>query len=177
MLVLAWPQAATAGTFVLQWDAVATAGGTLTGGSGLTLGVTLGEAVVGKTASQDKGLVENAGFWHWGSFPVLEVLPPPTFGEPGEFRLATGAPNPFSSQTLIQYSIPRSSGSTRLSLRVLDVSGRLVRSLEVDSRRPGTYAAVWDSRNEVGIRVGPGIYFVRLEGGAFRATRRLTVMR
>ena len=121
--------------------------------------------------------MKNAGFWHWGAFPVLDVPLREHNSEPAEFHLATGTPNPFNTQTLIQYSIPRSSGPTSLRLRVIDVTGRLVRSLETGSRRPGTYAVFWDGRSEAGIRVGPGIYFVRLEAGAFRATRRLTVMR
>jgi flagellar hook assembly protein FlgD len=64
-----------------------------------------------------------------------------------------------------------------VTLRVYDVSGRLVRTL-VDGRQPeGVATATWDGRNDGGGRVASGVYFYRLEAGDTRATRRMVLLK
>jgi hypothetical protein len=84
-------------------------------------------------------------------------------GPPGTVtRVAVfAAPNPFREVADLFYDVPET-GDVRLS--VLDVSGRVVRTL-VDRRRmpPGSYRAGWDGRGAGARRVAPGTYFLRLE--------------
>jgi hypothetical protein len=82
------------------------------------------------------------------------------------------SPNPFIRSTLI-----RASGAVNLDqgAQVWDTSGRLVRRLSFD-RESGVGTCSWDGTDNDGQRLGPGVYFVRLEprAGALRSKVILT---
>ncbi len=75
-----------------------------------------------------------------------------------EFALAS-QPNPTAGATTISFSMVRAG---EVSLAIYDASGRRVRTLLSGPRRPGTYAARWDGKDEKGIEVPSGIYFYKL---------------
>ena len=91
------------------------------------------------------------------------------------FCLHPGRPNPFSSSTLIRYDIPHRS---HVDLMIYDASGRLVREL-IDNRlmRPGRHTAIWNSRNETGRHVAPGIYFCRLSAASRTQIQRMILLK
>jgi hypothetical protein len=70
-------------------------------------------------------------------------------------RLAA-APNPFRAVTRIDAP----AGST---VRIVDVSGRVVRRARIDGTMP---ALLWDGHDERGALVQPGLYFLRCDGDA-----------
>ena len=41
---------------------------------------------------------------------------------------------------------------------------------------PGYQSIGWDGRNEAGALAGPGIYFYRIEAGAFRDRKKMTLL-
>ena len=61
-----------------------------------------------------------------------------------------------------------------MRLSVLDVSGRVVRSLAAGTLDAGRFERSWDLLDESGRRVAPGLYFVTLESGT-RISRRFVV--
>ena len=88
---------------------------------------------------------------------------------PAAFALNQNYPNPFNPTTLIRYALPQRA-SVRLS--VYDVQGRLVRVLVASEQPAGRY--------EVRFEAGPlpsGVYFYRLEAGAFREVRQMLLLR
>ena len=46
----------------------------------------------------------------------------------------------------------------RVSLRIYDHAGRLVRTLFSGNRAADTYQVPWDGRDNQGRKVGPGVY-------------------
>ena len=95
-------------------------------------------------------------------------------GLPTAFALRQNHPNPFTSGTTIGFDIPRHG---HVAVEVIDVNGRVVRTL-VDEQKPaGRYAAVWDALDAAGSSVGPGVYFVRMKAGDFSETRKLMLLR
>jgi hypothetical protein len=94
---------------------------------------------------------------------------------PAEFRLFPSYPNPFGETTTIRYMLPRAAG---VSLRVYDVSGRVVRTL-VDARSvsAGEHAVHWNGDNDSGGTVASGVYFYRMEAGPYVETRRMVLLR
>lgn len=92
-------------------------------------------------------------------------------------RLARAHPNPFGQRTTIGYSI---STRAHVTARVVDVSGRVVRTLIDRTVEPGEHSLVWDGRTDSGERVASGVYFVRLESVSGRsseeATRKLILL-
>jgi len=72
-------------------------------------------------------------------------------------------PNPFNPVTLIQYDLPAAASVT---LRIYDLSGREVRTLERATPRPaGRHTVAWDGRDGSGRDVASGVYYYRLTVG------------
>ena len=99
--------------------------------------------------------------------------------EPLRAVLKANYPNPFNPETTILYTVGghREDANVAVSLAIYDVLGQTVRQL-VDARlQPGEYQAVWNGTNDSGQHLASGIYFYRLETGAFSQTRRLMLLR
>jgi hypothetical protein len=95
--------------------------------------------------------------------------------EPGMLQ---NAPNPFIAglePTRISYSVASPGGPVRISIN--DLSGRLVRTLVDERKEPGEHAALWDGKDDRGIPVSAGVYFVRLEASGEACTRKLVLVR
>ncbi len=94
---------------------------------------------------------------------------------PAAFALSPCYPNPFNPRTTIRYELPEAS---RVDLRIYDVAGRLVSVLAAAERQSaGAHATTWDGTDRAGRHVAAGLYFCRLAAGAFRATRRLLLVK
>jgi subtilisin family serine protease len=82
----------------------------------------------------------------------------PTFGT-ADFALGSNRPNPFAGQTRIGYDLTRES---TVQLRILDVSGRIVRATPAHFENSGSHEFLWDGTDGAGSRVPPGMYFYEL---------------
>jgi hypothetical protein len=77
--------------------------------------------------------------------------------------LGQNTPNPFNPFTRIQFNITE---DTSVSLRIYDLSGRMVKELLVNSpHQAGTHSVAWNGTDNSGQRLSSGIYFYRLEAG------------
>jgi len=88
--------------------------------------------------------------------------------------LAQNAPNPFQSETRIGYALP-SSGA--VSIEVLDVTGRQVKSLMHGEQPAGSYELIWDGQDDAGNRMPSGTYFYRVSTGGKVESRKMTLRR
>jgi hypothetical protein len=91
-------------------------------------------------------------------------------------RLALGNfPDPFNPLTHVGYELPH---SARVTLRVYDPSGRLVREL-LDSveHDGGVYSVPWDGRSDSGQLLPSGVYFARLEAGREVAVNKMVLLK
>jgi endonuclease/exonuclease/phosphatase family metal-dependent hydrolase len=94
---------------------------------------------------------------------------------PVALRLAPASPNPFKGSTRISFGLPR---DARLSLRVFDVTGRIVRVLTDGRTWPaGTHAIHWDGMGDDGQTAAPGIYLAVLKTDRGTAVRRMVRLR
>jgi len=91
------------------------------------------------------------------------------------FALHAPSPNPFEAATTIAFRLPEPADVT---IRIFDVSGRLVRTLLTDAhRQAGRHEVRWDGRDDSGEPVASGVYFCRAEVGGASATKRLVRLR
>jgi len=111
------------------------------------------------------------GIGHQGSEFFLGPLT--VGGAPKFHHLSQNTPNPFRGGTDISYQLP---SFTHVSLRVYDVSGRLVRILKEGEEPAGFYTAVWDRKDERGRDVASGVYFYRYVTPLFEETRKMVVL-
>jgi len=88
--------------------------------------------------------------------------------------LSQNFPNPFNPVTMIRFGL-REPG--RVSIRIYDTAGRLVRVLVEERRDAGHYTEGWDGRDDAGRAVASGIYFYRIEAGAFGDTKKMVLLR
>ena len=71
-------------------------------------------------------------------------------------------PNPFNPRVTIAYTVP---GPNRLSVKIFDVRGALVRTL-LDEQVATSGEAVWDGRTDGGRAVASGVYFYEVRCGS-----------
>lgn len=88
---------------------------------------------------------------------------------PTRFMLSNSYPNPFNSSTEISFSIPT---TTRVTLSVFDLTGRLVSVLREGVLDPGKYNIHFD-----GSSLSSGIYLLRLSGNGHSQVQSLILLR
>ncbi|MFH1143798.1 MAG: FlgD immunoglobulin-like domain containing protein [Candidatus Eisenbacteria bacterium] len=110
------------------------------------------------------------------AFPRVSIR---VSGTPMVFFLAPPVPNPLhpgrGGLLTIRFGIPGAVASARLS--ILDVTGRLVRTLFEGPCQPGLHAIAWDGSDQNGAPAGSGVYFARLDAARWRGVRRLMLIR
>ena len=95
-------------------------------------------------------------------------------GLPNELQLQQNAPNPFNSQTVISYFLPKS-GPTRLE--VFSVTGQRVAILRQGHQQAGYHRLHWNARDSTGRPLASGMYLYRLVTEEGILTRKLTLLR
>jgi subtilisin family serine protease len=89
-------------------------------------------------------------------------------GTPRATFAAPARPNPVKGSTVFEYVIGSDvagAGDAEVSIAVLDLQGRTVRSL-ADGRQPaGAYRVAWRADDARGARVEPGMYWLRFQAG------------
>ena len=98
---------------------------------------------------------------------------------PSKTELLPNYPNPFNPETWIPY---RQAEDAFVTLTIYNLSGQIVRTLEVGHRIASAYesrskAIYWDGRNELGERMASGVYFYTLTVGDYSATRKMLILK
>ena len=65
----------------------------------------------------------------------------------------------------------------RVTVRIFNVAGRLVRTLEERVHPAGASEVTWDGTSDSRRRVAAGVYLAALDSGRTRATTKLVVVR
>ena len=98
---------------------------------------------------------------------------------PAVTELLPNYPNPFNPETWIPYRLAE---DAFVRLTIYDLSGQVVRTLEVGHRIASAYetrskAIYWEGRNGLGEQVASGVYFYHLSAGDYSATRRMVILK
>ena len=92
----------------------------------------------------------------------LEVLPT-------IYKLDQNYPNPFNPTTTIEYQIPRQS---KVVVRVIDLLGREIETLENEEKSAGSYSVKFDGSN-----FSSGVYFYQLIANGNVITKKFVLMK
>lgn len=84
------------------------------------------------------------------------------------------SPNPVNPTATVKYSVDQ---PCTVRVYLTDVRGRVVRRLISGFQRAGTYAVVWDGRDNDGRAVSSGIYWCSVDTSTGRETLRVAVVR
>jgi hypothetical protein len=93
---------------------------------------------------------------------------------PDKFSLLQNYPNPFNPTTIVQFKIPQ---PAKVTLKVYNILGQLVRILVDEEKPTGIYQSVWDGKDAEGKDVASGIYFYRLQTGEYDEVRKMTLVK
>lgn len=93
---------------------------------------------------------------------------------PAEFSLTSNYPNPFNNQTIIECYIP---AREKAHINVLNIQGRIIRTIKHDWFNPGISRIMWDGCNERGENVGSGIYFIQYKGSINNSTQKISLIK
>jgi hypothetical protein len=162
---------AFAQNYKCDWSVNGIGGGEMSS-SAYMCGATAGQTAAGQlTGTSYWALI---GFWQpEGQTGVREQAYSPNQG-PLVTRLDAPQPNPFRTRLAIRYSL---SIEGRVTLRVHDLTGRVVRTLADGVVRPGRYSLRWNGTDERGRELARGVYFCRFTAGDYRATEKLVLQR
>ncbi len=103
---------------------------------------------------------------------LLTILPDTT-------TLLPNYPNPFNPETWIPYNLAKPAD---VSLTIYAVNGAVVRTFALGYQDAGMYqsrsrAAYWDGTNDVGERVGSGVYYYQLQVGKMSYLRKMVILK
>jgi len=83
-------------------------------------------------------------------------------------------PNPMNKDVTIRYEVPVDS---KVSLEIYDLSGTLVKTLVRENKKAGYHTVRWSGKNKFDKEVPTGIYFLSMETGNSKATKKLTILK
>ncbi len=89
-------------------------------------------------------------------------------GVPTEFGLFQNYPNPFNPTTTIQFALPK---TNYVTLKVFDALGKEIVTLVAQELEPGYFSVGWRAD------VPSGVYFYRLQAGAYVEAKRMILLR
>ena len=122
--------------------------------------------------AEPTGVVLDPDQWllHWSEAGnVTDTVAEWTAGVP-----LIASPNPFNPATQLHFSLARA-GS--VSLRILDVKGRLVRVLSPGAMDAGPHALRFDGRDQLGAPLASGVYRVLLDAPGGRSMSSITLLK
>jgi hypothetical protein len=91
---------------------------------------------------------------------------------PTRFALRQNRPNPFNATTTVWFDLPV---GAMVRLEVFDTQGRRIQTLVNRYFPPGSHAVPWNP-SAGGQRIGPGVYFYRIDAGSFHDRRKMTLI-
>ena len=98
---------------------------------------------------------------------------------PQVFQLLANYPNPFNVGTHIPYQLPEDAD---VVIRIYNVDGQLVRTLNLGRQPAGYYLAVgraayWNGRDNADRETASGVYFCKLKASRFVSTWKLVMLK
>ena len=83
-------------------------------------------------------------------------------------------PNLFNNSTTIKYSIPKQS---KVILEVFDVQGRNQSEIINSVNQPGNYQILWNGKNDNGMKLPAGVYFIALHVDNAQITKQVLLLK
>jgi hypothetical protein len=93
---------------------------------------------------------------------------------PSEYRLEQNFPNPFNPSTTIRYSL---SSPEKVSIRIYDAAGQLVKEFNNEHHQAGEYEVIWDGTSEFGQKAASGAYFYQITVDNYSEAKKMILLK
>lgn len=108
-----------------------------------------------------------------GGLDYVDQITPTNIEDPNAiptvYELKQNFPNPFNPETKINFAIPKQGF---VSLKIYDITGRLIAQLVNEMKAPGFYAVDFN-----GVNMASGVYFYKLEANEFSDVKRMMLIK
>jgi len=129
--------------------------------------------ICGPTGSND---------YHKGSYFIVDELEFDTpllfFNGPGEYNyqfiLQQNYPNPFDSETEINFQVPE---DINVRVKIFNILGQEITELADRKFPKGRHSIRWNGRDHNGRKVSNGIYFYQIQSGDLSQARKMYLLR
>jgi hypothetical protein len=108
-----------------------------------------------------------SALWYFSVVPTSLNLISSTI--PEKYNLYQNYPNPFNPTTKIKFDVPKNSFNSAI---IYDVLGKQIEKVFEGNLNPGSYEFNWNAS-----KYTSGIYFVRIQGDKFVATKRMMLIK
>ncbi len=93
---------------------------------------------------------------------------------PNIFLLKQNYPNPFNPETMLHYYLPEQSF---VNISIYDMFGREIKNLIKKTQEMGQWSIKWNATNNEGKFVSGGVYFYKIQAGAYLKTGKMTLLK
>ena len=93
---------------------------------------------------------------------------------PTEYALHENFPNPFNPSTTLRFDLPYAGD---VSLTIYNMLGQKVKSFDMRGIQAGKHTLRWNATNDLGEKVGTGVYLYQLKTKDFMKTRKMIFMK
>ena len=93
---------------------------------------------------------------------------------PEVFALHQNYPNPFNPTTNINYDLLE---DALVTINIYDLMGRSIKSLVNNNQSAGYRSVRWNATNNLGETVSAGMYICTIQAGAFKATKKMVLLK
>ena len=93
---------------------------------------------------------------------------------PREYEILKNYPNPFNPTTTIEFEC---SATSHVTLEIVDLLGRHVKTLVDEKRSAGRYAELWQAQDYMGQTVSSGIYIAILKTNSLNRSLKLVLIK
>ena len=90
------------------------------------------------------------------------------------FILIGNYPNPFNPATKIIFKLNK---IQKISLKIYNAQGRLIKTLYNNILSAGRHAILWDGTNDTNLGVASGVYYYELQADGRRQVKRMILLR
>lgn len=130
--------------------------------------------VIDENDTTNRVLAKCDWFGNYAINPTTDVISPSDDGKIiFDYQLMQNYPNPFNPSTVIQFRVPK---KVNVQLTIYNILGQKVKTLVNRKYYPGSYSAVWDATDEVGLGVSAGLYLYRLQAGDYVETKKMILL-
>ena len=130
-----------------------------------------GSIIDGAEPPATRSAIMDTILWHFG-MPSIGIAEKPA--KPKEVALLGNVPNPFNASTEIRFVLPQAGD---VKVEVLDVSGKVVRTLFEGNMPAGTHSLIWNGTDAAGKEMPSGVYTCRVIAGDRVVTTKMSLVK
>ena len=143
----------------------------------------IGQVLPGNNQYNFKGTLDDIRIYNYAiSYGTIQSLYDFVTGNddqqdiktPENYSLLQNYPNPFNGETTIKFQIEKESN---VKLEIFNILGQKINTLVNEPKSPGSYSVKWNCRNDAGMVMNSGIYFVRIVANNFSETKKIILLK